>query len=47
MGRGVRGLVKIDDTVFLEDVKGALGGRETTGQWGEMGGFNVQFLKVL
>jgi len=47
MGRGVGGLVKVNDTVMLELLNGSLGGGESTGEGGEMASFHVQFLEVL
>jgi hypothetical protein len=47
MGRGVGGLIEVDNTVMLELVNGSLVRRESTGEGSEMAGFHVEFLEVL
>ena len=47
MRRRVRGLVEVDDTVALELVQGALGGRPAAGQGREMVGLDIELVEVL
>ena len=47
VGTGVGWLVQVDDTVVLESFDRALGGRETAREGCEVGGLNVELVKVL
>lgn len=47
VGGRVRRLIKIDDTVVLEHVDGALSGRISARKWCEVGGLDVQLVEIL
>jgi hypothetical protein len=47
VGRGVGWLVEVDNTVVLQDIDGALGGRKSTGERGEVVGLHIQLVEVL
>jgi hypothetical protein len=47
VGRGVGGLIEVDHAVVLENVDRTVCGWVTAGEWGEVGGFDVEFVKIL
>lgn len=47
MGRGIRRLVKVDDSVLLVLLKGSVGGRPPVGERGEVVGLDIKFIVVL
>lgn len=47
VGRGVGWLIKVDDTVVLEDLNRALGGRVSAGKGSKVGGLDVELVEVL
>ena len=47
MGRWVRWLVEVDDSILLKDVNWSVQWRVSTWKWGEMVGLDVQFIVVL
>ena len=47
VGGRVRRLIKIDDTIVLEHVDGALSGRISARKWRKVGGLDVQLVEIL
>jgi hypothetical protein len=47
VGRGVGWLIKVDDTVVLEDLNRSLGGRVSTGKGSKVGSLDVELVEVL